>query len=156
MTICTFIGHGEIRAPFLAHQLDAALEALLATDTTFLFYTGATGPFDDLCADALRRAKHRHPELQLQLAFVPPAAGQIDQAYMDKVRYDAIVMPESLKVVSSAKAVKRRNQWMANHASVVLAFVPQEHEAACEMLRYAKNRPDMRIVNLAQQGEMDM
>lgn len=153
MTTCTFAGHRQTRALGAAQKLYAVLEDLLATDTAFLFYTGGSGEFDELCATAVRRARHEHPELHIRLYLVLPYMMKSlndNRAYYESA-FDGLFVPAELMGVHYKSAIKQRNRWMVDRADVLIACVFRPFGSAYETLQYAKARPGMRIVNLAEE-----
>ena len=152
---CTFAGHRQVFAMDLPEKLDTAIEDILATDAEFSFYTGGMGEFDNLCSAAVRRAKRRHPELHIQLLLVLPYMRQdinTNKSFYED-SYDGILVPTELMGVHYKGAIKQRNQWMLDHSDVLLAYIYRDFGGAYEALQYARKRPNLSIINFAEQQE---
>ena len=66
MSTCFLIG-SHLASDALAAQLDEAIERHMVEYGVSEFVAGRYGNFDRLAADALRRAKERHPAVRLRL-----------------------------------------------------------------------------------------
>ena len=72
MISCTFAGHREIFCNDIEKQIEKVIENILMKDSKFIFYSGDMGEFDKKCSSAVRRAKLKHPELDIKLILVLP------------------------------------------------------------------------------------
>lgn len=151
MITCVFSGHREVYHPGIEMQLDAEIEKLLQTDSEFLFLSGGMGQFDGMGADAIRAAKHRHPEKQITLALVLPYMSNrlnTDKEYY-RFYYDQIVIPEELNTVHYKAAIQRRNRWMVDQSDIVIAYVCRDFGGALITVRYAQKQGKL-VINLAE------
>ncbi len=131
--IVTFCGHRELSD-------SKAVEAWLLTTCQQLiaegaevFYLGGYGAFDLLAAKVLRQLKRAHPPLKLILVL-PYLNRRIPDA-----AYDETVYPP-LESVPYRFAICKRNEWMADHADVIVACVTHAWGGAYRMLQYAQRR----------------
>ena len=149
MTTCTFAGHREVFAN-LDKKLGQAIADILLTDTAFVFYTGGMGEFDARCAAAVRTAKRRNPQLDIQLCLVLPYMMQKlneDKEYYEKA-FDQIIVPFELAEVHYKAAITKRNRWMVDASDYLIAFVYRDFGGAYTTLRYAQ-RSGKKIIQLA-------
>lgn len=72
MISCTFAGHREVYGRNVQSSIELAIESILKKDNSFVFYSGDMGEFDKMCSAAVRKAKRRHPELDIKLMVVLP------------------------------------------------------------------------------------
>lgn len=69
---CTFAGHSKLNGELSSQTLLSALEVLIQSDCTFIFYTGGMGDFDRMSAAAVRQLKTAYPEKKIDLILVLP------------------------------------------------------------------------------------
>ena len=82
---------------------------ILLTDTEFVFYTGGMGEFDARCAAAVRTAKRRNPQLDIQLCLVLLYMMQkinADKDYYERA-FDRIIVPFELAEVHHKAAISK-------------------------------------------------
>ena len=117
MSTCFLIG-SHLASDALAAQLDEAIERHIEEYGVSEFVVGKYGNFDRLAADALRRAKGRHPAVRLRLlipyhpalrpAPVPPG-------------FDDTYYPEGLETVPKRLTILRANRLLANSSEFLIA-----------------------------------
>lgn len=137
MTV-TFCGHREVHEPEKVKAwLKEVVESLIleGTDT---FYLGGYGQFDALAAAVVREKKERYP--QIRSVLVLP---YLDREF-DASAYDETVYPP-LENVPRRYAISRRNEYMVDHADVVVAYVVYSFGGAGKTLKYAE-RKQKRII----------
>lgn len=139
MTICTFAGHRTILIPDITQRIDAALGDLLKTDDQFIFLSGGMGDFDLHCESAVRRIKRKNPDLSICLNLILPYMTNRINKEKDyyELKYDDIIFPIELAQLHYKAAIRKRNQWMAEQASFLLAYVNSDHGGAYDMLQHA-------------------
>lgn len=129
--IVTFCGHREVHEPEkVKGWLEEVVDSLIheGADT---FYLGGYGQFDALAAAVVREKKERYP--QIRSVLVLP---YLDREY-DASAYDETLYPP-LENVPRQYAISRRNEYMVNHADVVVAYVIYSFGGASKTLRYAE------------------
>jgi uncharacterized phage-like protein YoqJ len=112
--------------------LEEVVEGLIneGADT---FYLGGYGQFDMLAAAVVREKKVRYP--QIRSVLVLP---YLDREY-DASAYDETVYPP-LENVPRRYAISKRNEYMADMADVVVAYVIYSFGGAYKMLCRAFKR----------------
>ena len=151
MTTCTFAGHREVYQAGIDKEIEKAINELLQTDNEFVFYTGGMGKFDDMCSSAVRSAKRQYPHLNISLLLILPYMLNrlnTDKAYYES-RYDGIIIPVDLAGVHYKAAITKRNRWMVDRASCLIAYVYRDFGGAVETVKYAQKK-GKRVINLAQ------
>ena len=139
--IVTFCGHKDtIVTANLSEKLTSALEQLIGEGAD-QFYLGGYGAFDMLAAKTVKALKERYPQIRSTLV-VP----YLNQEY-DKEIYDDTAYPP-LEEVPRRFAISRRNEWMVDHADVVVAYVTHDWGGAASTLKYSE-RKKKRIINIA-------
>ena len=102
------------------------------------YYLGGYGQFDALAAAVVREKKERYP--QIRSVLVLP---YLDREF-DASAYDETVYPP-LENVPRRYAISRRNEYMVDHADVVVAYVVYSFGGAGKTLKYAE-RKQKRII----------
>ena len=151
MVTCVFAGHREVFQEGINNKVEEEINRLLHTDKEFVFLTGGMGNFDDMCSAAVRRAKCRHPDLNITLTLVMPYMSNklnTDEAYY-KSMYDEIVIPEESANAYYKAAIKKRNRWMVDKADFLIAYVHREFGGAYETVKYAQKQGKP-VINLAE------
>ena len=145
ITFCghaTFVGTKETESRLLDF-FDQAIG-----QETVEFYLGGYGAFDEFAYTSCKKYKETHRDARL--VFITPYITEQDQKKvlsLEKARYDAILYPE-IEDKPLRFAISYRNQWMMEHADVVIAFVERDWGGAYKSYQYAK-RKGKRIFNLA-------
>lgn len=154
MKTCTFAGHREVYDAGIAERASEAIETMLFADADFYFYTGGMGEFDRLCAAAVRRMQRAYPHRNIKLALVLPYMLQSlnDNREYYETEFDDILVPIELMGVHYKGAIQKRNRWMVDHSDYLLAYVRRDFGGAYQTLRYARRRPELTILNLADTG----
>ena len=130
MTV-TFCGHREVHEPKKVKAwLEEVVEGLIheRADT---FYLGGYGRFDMLAAAAVREKKERYS--QIRSVLVLP---YLDREY-NASAYDETVYPP-LENVPKRYAISKRNEYMADMAEVVVAYVVYSFGGAYRTLCYVE------------------
>ena len=121
-----FIGHRRICSHF---DLEAKIEQIVRNyikEKDFVeCYVGRNGDYDILAASAIKRAQRATGRQNSRLILVQPYPMKDDEYYEDY--YDELAYPISHHVHPKA-AITKRNQWMIDHARLLIAFVEAEKE----------------------------
>ena len=151
LPICTFAGHSLVCAPYIEQRLENEIEAFLSDIDKASFYVGGRGEFDSMAAAAVRAAKAHHKDKKIQLYLIEPyfhAGLNRDKEYNEKM-YDGIIIPQELIGVHPKAAIQKRNRWMCDQADCLISYVQRDFGGAYQTLKYAKQKGDIRIINLA-------
>lgn len=154
MISCTFAGHGEVYGRNVENSIELAIESILKKDKSFVFYSGDMGEFDKMCSTAVRKAKRRHPELDIKLMVVLPymmAKVNTDKE-LYKSLYDEIIIPMELSEAHYKSAITKRNRWIVDRSDCLIAYVYRDFGGAYATLKYAC-RTEKEIINLADTPE---
>ena len=136
--IVAFCGHREIQEPETVKTwLNEVVESLIFEGAD-CFYLGGYGQFDALAAAVVREQKKQHP--QIRSVLVLP---YLDRTF-DAADYDETIYPP-LENVPRRYAITRRNEYMADCADVIVAYVIHSFGGAYKTLCYAQ-RKKMRII----------
>ena len=146
-----FIGHRRIDAyVHLEDRIEQIARDQIRQKEYVEFYIGRNGDFDIMAASAIKRAQRALGHENSSLILVQPYPMKDDEYYENY--YDELAYPISQHVHPKA-AITQRNQWMIDHAQLLIAFVEAEKKGgASAALKYA-NKKGVPILNLARQDE---
>ena len=150
MSTCFLIG-SHLSPDALSPLLDEAIERHIAEYGVTEFLVGRYGRFDQLAAEALRRAKARHHGIRLRL-LIPyhPAQRPVDVP----PGFDDTYYPEGMETVPKRLAILRANRYMVDHCGCLIAWV-RHPGSARDLLDYARRRERrglLRVENLAEKA----
>ena len=145
------IGHRRIDAhDHLEDRIEQIVRDHILQKEYVELYVGRNGDFDIMAASAIKRAQRATGRQNSSLILVQPYPTK-DDAYYEKF-YDEIWYPVE-KTVHPKAAITKRNQWMIDHARLLIAFVEDEKEGgASAALKYADQK-GVPILNLARQDK---
>lgn len=132
-TLVTFCGHSEISQPDAVKDWLFNVTMDLLSEGADIFYLGGYGAFDRLAASVIREVKAGHNNVKAVL-ILPYLNSSIDAT-----GYDYTVYPP-LESVPLRFAISKRNQWMAEQADVVVAYVTHGWGGAAKTLEYARRK----------------
>ena len=143
--VCVFIGHRDAPRAIWGRLLEA-VESVIVHFQVTEFYVGGYGQFDSMAADAVRSMQLRYTEVRLYLIYAYLPVRRDD---FITERYDGTIYPEGLESTPRRFAITKRNKWMVDQASAIIAYVDHDWDGAFQTLKYALNRPDRAdIINL--------
>ena len=129
--IVAFCGHNNIENPDdVRRWLEHVVGDLMQRGAT-TFYLGGYGGFDRLAASILHKISAVNPSIESILVL--PYLNQ----NVDADLYDGTIYPP-LENVPKRLAIIKRNEWMVDHADVIVAYVLHEWGGASAVLRYAR------------------
>ena len=122
---------------------------MIADEDKVTFYLGGYGDFDNIAARVCRELKSEHKQIEVVLVtpYLTPSQQKKIREMEDRRLYDASVYPP-LENVPPRLAIIKRNEWMAESADVILAYVKYSHGGAFRAVTYAQ-RKGKKIINLA-------
>ena len=142
----TFIGHRRIeQARIIEDQIESLAKDLLKQKEYVEFYVGRNGDFDIFAASAVKRAQKAVGDHNSSLVLVLPYHVKDESYYADF--YDEIVFPIDAKTHFKS-AISKRNEWMIEHADLLIAYVETESGGAYQALQCAKQKGVL-ILNIA-------
>ena len=129
MTV-TFCGHNDVaNLDDVRRWLEHTVGDLIQRGAT-TFYLGGYGGFDRLAASLLRNISVNNPTVE-SILVLP----YLNREAEDDL-YDGTIYPP-LENVPKRLAIIKRNEWMVDHADVIVAYVLHEWGGANAMLQYA-------------------
>ncbi len=148
--IIAFFGHSSITdSNTLKALLNETIRGVICTNEKVSFYLGGYGDFDKLSAQVCRSVKKDFPNTET--VFISP---YFSASYQKKIKemeqiglYDASIYPP-LESVPPRVAIVKRNEWIANNADLIIAYVTHSHGGAYQAIKYAE-KIGKRIINLA-------
>lgn len=127
--IVTFCGHNDVTNPDDVHRwLEHTVGGLIQRGAT-TFYLGGYGGFDRLAASVLHNISAANPSVESILVLPYLNRNTEDDLY------DGTIYPP-LENVPKRLAIIKRNEWMVDHADVIVAYVLHEWGGANAMLQY--------------------
>ena len=138
--IVTFCGHSQIadKDTIRKHLKDEIQELLRAGHRKF--YLGGYGDFDILAAVVLAELKDTYPDME-RLLILPHPDRKVDTSL-----YDGTLYPP-LENVPKRFAISRRNKWMVENSSVMVACVDHDWGGAAKTLEHAVKK-GLQIINI--------
>lgn len=139
--IVTFCGHRQmILTEEISNWLDIILPSLIEGGAT-TFCLGGYGKFDQLAAAAVRRQKIFYPNIRMFLVLAYPDRAP---AFVRR-NYDGIIYP-LVEKVPFWYAMERRDAWIVDVSDVLISGVMYDWSDEAKMLRLAKSRKSMMIL----------
>ena len=128
--IVTFCGHNDVANPddvrrWLEHTVGDLIQRGATT-----FCLGGYGGFDRLAASVLHNISASNPSVE-SILVLP----YLNREAEDDL-YDGTIYPP-LENVPKRLAIIKRNEWMVDHADVIVAYVLHDWGGASAMLQYA-------------------
>lgn len=148
--IVTFCGHREMSLTREEEQhLVELLRSILIEHPDTLFFLGDYGSFDGICNVVLKKLQVEYPKLKriFITLYITPGYWHLEAA---KERYDESIYPFENSVLPKF-AISKRNEWMVDHADLVIAYVRYDWGGAYTTLEYAK-RHKKPIKNICSDG----
>ena len=142
--IVTFCGHSDCyENDEIRQRLYETVEAEILNGAE-LFYLGGYGRFDSMAARVVWELKKKYPHIQsvLVLAYLNR---EVDMRY-----YDGTTFPP-LENTPLRYAISKRNEWMAEQADTVIAYITHDWGGAAQTLQFAK-RKHKTIINIAEEA----
>ena len=131
--IVTFFGHRHVSGENTVYAwLLQEIERLIQMGTTE-FYLGGYGAFDLLAAKAVNELQKNYPHIQSFLVLP-----YLNREYNTKLYDDTIYPP--IERVPKRVAIIKRNEYMAERADVVLAYITHTFGGAYTAVKYAKRK----------------
>ena len=138
--IVSFCGHADyIPSKQDEKRILDFLEEKIGNQSAELFF-GGYGNFDGFALLCGKRYQLTHPNVKLIL-ITPYLTEGFQKNRLNEIRseYDEILYPP-LEKVPKRYAILRRNQWMAEQADYVVAYVTHSWGGAYQTLQHAKKR----------------
>ncbi len=148
--ICAFAGHAEIFGKdVIKPKLKVEIINLIENENINTFYSGGRGDFDRICAECVHEIRNDYPFIKSYLVFsyIPR---EKDKSGIDPYKdFDKTLYPEGLEFVPQRLAIIKRNEWMVDRASFLIAYIDHEWGGAYKTFKYAKRKKHIKIINIA-------
>ncbi len=142
----SFIGHRQVHEiRYVEDRIERLARDLLRQKEYVEFYVGRNGDFDVAVASAIKRMLREDGKCCASLILVLPYHAKDEAYYRDF--YDEVCLPIDPKTHFKA-AITKRNEWLVDHADLLIAYVQALSGGAYKTLKYAEQR-GVEIVNLA-------
>ena len=145
MSSCFFIGHRD--TPWTVSQtLQETVEQYIVEHGVSEFIVGRYGDFDRMAAEAVIRAKKRHPNVMLTM-LIPyhPAERSVELP----PGFDNTFYPPGMETVPRRVAIVCANRYTAGHVDYLIAYAWHPASNARELVAYARKR-DVAVLNLGE------
>lgn len=148
--IIAFFGHKNISGiAALSKDVEKAIISNINLSEPLTFYCGGYGDFDNLCANVCRSIKEY---IKCEIVFITPYLSENQQRKINDLinnkSYDCALYPP-IENTPLKYAISKRNEWIANEADLIIAYVAHNYGGAYKSLLYAK-RKKKKIINLAE------
>jgi hypothetical protein len=143
--IITFCGHRRIYDEIkIENDVMDVLKGIInqaPIEECFIFYCGGYGQFDGIAARVVQKLKLLYSERKIERIFVTPYIGGVNRNYdRSMIKEEDEVLYPPLENVPLKYAILRRNEWMVDHADIVIAYVAYSFGGAAKTFEYAKRK----------------
>ena len=146
--IACFAGHSLLCDCTIIERIMDCAEYYICTEGINEFWVGSYGDFDRYAQKAINKLKSRYP--YIKLVYVVPYLSKIkkeNKAWYAKV-FDETMVADIPKQTPMRYRILKTNQYMVDHADLLICYVEYEWGGACKTLEYAKRRNHIKTVNL--------
>ena len=150
MKSCFFIGHRETPITVLP-ELEITVEQHIVQYGVRIFYVGNYGAFDRLAAQAVLRAKVRHPDVALILLLPYHPA---ERSVKLPSGFDGTYYPVGMERVPRRAAIVRANRSMVERVDYLIAYAWHPASNAKNLLEYAKIRAEKGLIGVTCLGAL--
>ncbi len=139
--VVAFAGHRyEWHCIGVENKLPEVLEDLINKGYT-IFYDGHYGAFDEKCAHAVLRLKHKYPHIKL--IRILTYYHHDKEKYDLPSCYDGSILPE-IEELHYKQKITKRNEWIIDHCDILVCHIEETYKSgAYRTQKYAKkqNKP---------------
>lgn len=141
--VCTFFGHRDTPKT-IQPLLVTVLRDLIEYHAVNTFYVGHQGAFDHMVQTVLCRLRLSYPHIHcfVVLAYMPGKAAKEKRTYALETIY-----PEGLESSPPRFAIFKRNQWMVEHADIVVTYVARNVGGAATFKEMGEKK-GKRVINI--------
>jgi len=130
-------------------KLQSEIVCLIENENVDTFYCGGKGDFDRLCAKCVNKLKNHYPFIESYMVFsyIP---GKKNEFCIDRYEeFNGTIYPEGLEFVPQKFAIIKRNEWLINKSSFLIAYIDHEWGGAYRTFKYAKRKNHIKVINIA-------
>ena len=134
--VITFLGHSSLQScDFLLEKIKQTISDNINPNDNIMFFCGAYGDFDNLCAKACHSIKelYKNCEIIFITPYITPSQQGKIKYMIDSGLYDSTIYPP-LENTPPRFAITKRNEWMINQADLVIAYVTHTYGGAYKSL----------------------
>lgn len=137
-----FTGHRELYKGFNKQSLYKKIEEYIL-DGKDTFLIGMAVGFDTVCFQTVEKLKERYEELKI-IACVPCENQQKNFSFSQKFEYERM-LKKADQVIYVSKTytpycMQKRNMFMVDNCSVLLAYLKRDTGGTANTVRYAKTK----------------
>ena len=130
-------------------KLKSEIIRLIENENVDTFYCGGKGDFDRLCAECVNELKNYYPFMESYMVFsyIPGKKNEFGKdPYED---FNWTIYPEGLEFVPQKLAIVKRNEWMIDKSSFLIAYIDHKWGGAYRTFEYAKRKKHIKVINIA-------
>ena len=139
---CTFLGHRDTTSRIKSRLKESIL--YLQRQGVECFYVGNNGSFDALVQNVLLELSLK--EKSIKYFIVTSFLGEIAMSG----EQERTIFPEGQELACPKFAISKRNEWLLNNSSYVIAYVKRSRSNSCKFVERAK-RKGLSVINLAEE-----
>ena len=150
--ICTFAGHADIyfeNKSMVKSILKGEIINLIENENVDTFYCGWKCDFDRLCAECVNELKNQYPFIESYMIFSYIPWKKSESGIDPYEDFNGTIYPEGLEFVPQKFAIAKRNEWLIDNASFLIAYIDHEWGGAYRTFRYAKRKKHIKVINIA-------
>lgn len=128
---CTFFGHANTPAEVKSILKEEVIK-LIETRGADRFYVGNHGSFDRMALSVLKELSEIYPQIDycVVYAYLPRDGADVSHS----------VYPEGIENVPKRFAINFRNNWLIQHADIVVTFVTRSHGGAAKFKEISEKK----------------
>lgn len=140
---CTFFGHRDAPSTIKPRLKETIMQLL--NEGIKHFYVGNNGSFDLLAQESLAELANDGLDIKynIVLSYINELAMSGNQ--------QATIFPEGQELAIPKFAISKRNEWLLNNSSVVIAYVRYSVSNSYKYIEKARKN-GLAVVNLAKRG----
>jgi len=145
---CCFAGHRELSdTDEIYNKLLTCIEKLIVEENVSEFWVGNYGHFDSLSAKAVREAKQKRPDVQLNLVIPYLTANINEYREIYYKNYDNILMADIPENTPKRFYISKCNEYMVQKSDFIICYVKYNWGGANKTLKYAQKKK-IKIFNI--------
>lgn len=143
MKSCFFIGHRRVSED-IQEQLEEVVEQHICQYGVTCFTVGHYGAFDGMAARAVKKAKKKHPEVQLYLLL---PYHPHDQPISTPNGFDGTYYPSGMETVPKRAAIVQANRKLVNESDYLIAYLKHFGNTR-DLVEYAQRREKQGLIQV--------
>ena len=140
---CTFFGHKDVPDTIKA-KIKNEINKLLEQKSVSCFYVGNNGNFDSTVQSVLEELSRERKDITYYIVL-----SYINELALNG-KQEKTIYPEGLENTPLRFAIAKRNDWMINNSSMIIAYQKYKGTNSFKLIEKARKKSKV-IVNLADQ-----